>query len=81
MQCCNAATPVIPKQYGAVAKAFSGKSVASGDVNNDGRDDVIVGAPGDDNGTLKDLGSVAVVFGNNALPPVKIWCYSKSRFG
>lgn len=67
----NAATPVIPKQYGAVAKAFSGKSVASGDVNNDGRDDVIVGAPGDDNGTLKDLGSVAVVFGNNALPPVK----------
>jgi hypothetical protein len=64
-------TPVITKQYGAVAKAFSGKSVASGDVNNDGRDDVIVGATGDDNGTLKDVGSVTVFSGSNSAPLTK----------
>ncbi|HSC76167.1 MAG TPA: thrombospondin type 3 repeat-containing protein [Pseudomonadales bacterium] len=58
------ANTFIMKKFGAVAKAFSGKSVASGDVNNDGRDDVIVGAPGDDDGALKDTGSVTVFSGN-----------------
>lgn len=60
------------KQYGAVAKAYFGKSVASGNVNNDAYDDVLVGAPGDDDtaNSLKDTGSVTVLFGNNALPSV-----------
>ena len=63
-------TPLMEK-YGAVAKAYLGKSVASGDVNNDGRDDVIAGAPGDDNGTLKDAGSVAVFSGSNSAQLTK----------
>jgi predicted nucleotidyltransferase len=54
------------KQYGAVAKAYFGKSVASGDINNDGNADVLVGAPGDDNGLLKDTGSVTVLSGDDS---------------
>ena len=59
----NIAADELLKEYGAVAKATLGKSVASGDVNNDGFADVLVGAPGDDNGVLKDTGSVTVFSG------------------
>lgn len=50
----NSGTPLEPK-YGTVAKLI-GKSVASGDVNNDGYADVLAGAPGDDDSedALKD---------------------------
>jgi hypothetical protein len=60
----NSGTPLEPK-YGTVAKAYLGKSVASGDVNNDGYADVLAGAPGDDDSedALKDTGSVAVFSG------------------
>jgi hypothetical protein len=57
------AEAIIPKKYGAVSKAYLGRSVAGGDVNDDGRDDVLAGAPGDDNGLLKDTGSVIVLSG------------------
>jgi hypothetical protein len=53
------------KKYGATAKAALGKSVASGDVNKDGFDDVVVGAPGDK--TLRDAGSVTVYAGNSGV--------------
>jgi alpha-tubulin suppressor-like RCC1 family protein len=60
----NSGTPLEPK-YGTVAKAYLGKSVASGDVNNDGYADVLAGAPGDDDSedALKDTGSVAIFSG------------------
>jgi len=67
----DATTPVIPKQFGTVAKVHLGKSVAAGDVNYDGRDDVIAGAPGDDNGTLKAVGSVTVFSGSNGASLIK----------
>ena len=53
------------KEYGTVAKAYLGKSVASGDVNDDGYADVLAGAPGDDDSedALKDTGSVAIFSG------------------
>jgi hypothetical protein len=57
------------KKYGTVAKAYLGKSVASGDVNNDGYDDVLAGAPGDDTPAIHDTkkivdtGSVIVFSG------------------
>lgn len=53
------------KKYGTVSGALFGKSVASGDINNDLRDDVLIGAPGDDYGVLNDAGSVTVLSGLN----------------
>jgi hypothetical protein len=49
---------------GAAAGDFAGESVASaGDVNGDGRPDVIVGAPGADENGRASSGSAYVVFG------------------
>ncbi len=41
---------------------FFGGALASGDFNNDGRDDLAVGAPGEDT-TLFDVGGVNVIYG------------------
>ena len=66
----NLGSDPLSKNYGAMAKAFLGKSVASGDVNFDGYVDVLAGAPGDDKGMLKDVGSVTLFFGNAAASSV-----------
>jgi hypothetical protein len=65
-------TPLIAKKYGRLAKNFFGKSVAAGDVDNNGFDDVVVGAIGDDDSANKrlDAGSVTVLFSASAQPPV-----------
>ena len=48
---------------GAAASDFAGTSVsAAGDVNGDGGEDVIIGAPGADNNGRADSGSAYVVF-------------------
>lgn len=59
---------------GNQAGASLGQSVASaGDVNNDGFDDVIVGAPGYDDGEL-DEGAVFVYYGSAAgVPATPSW--------
>lgn len=50
--------------YGASSSDEAGVSVAgAGDMNGDGRDDVIVGAPGADNNGRMNSGSAYVVFG------------------
>ena len=50
---------------GAVANDSAGRSAAAaGDVNGDGRDDVIVGAPGADNNSRPGSGSAYVVYGS-----------------
>ncbi|MGW7267395.1 esterase [Streptomyces sp. NPDC054842] len=41
-----------------------GTSVATGDLDGDGYDDAIVGIPGEDLGTVKDAGGVAVLWGS-----------------
>ncbi len=52
---------------GVVASDLSGMAVASaGDVNGDGRDDVIVGAPAADPGGLSAAGSSYVLFGRSS---------------
>ncbi len=51
------------KKYGSMAHAFLGKAVASGDINRDGYADVVAGSTGDDDGPLKNAGSVAVFSG------------------
>jgi hypothetical protein len=65
-------TPIVTKKYGRVSKAFLGKSVAAGDVDKNGFEDVVAGAPGDDDTSKKLLntGSVTVVFASSALQPV-----------
>ena len=65
----NIAGTELLKNYGAVAQAYFGKSVASGDVNNDNYADVLIGAPGDDTPAtpsakkITDTGSVTVFSG------------------
>ncbi len=48
---------------GAGAYSYAGKSLASGDLNNDGIDDLIIGAPGYETPGHPDLGAVYVVYG------------------
>ncbi|WP_330284910.1 FG-GAP and VCBS repeat-containing protein [Streptomyces sp. NBC_00588] len=43
-----------------------GRAVASGDLDGDGFDDAIIGAPGEDEGTVEDTGRVTVLYGSQA---------------
>ncbi|MCH9648218.1 MAG: FG-GAP-like repeat-containing protein [Deltaproteobacteria bacterium] len=43
-----------------------GTAVAAGDFNNDGRDDLAMGAPSDDSLGVADSGEVTIVYGTNA---------------
>ncbi|MFF6783539.1 esterase [Streptomyces sp. NPDC012510] len=43
-----------------------GRAVATGDLDGDGFDDAVVGIPGEDLGTVKDAGGVAVLWGSKA---------------
>jgi hypothetical protein len=83
----NSGTPLEPK-YGSVTKANLGKSVASGDVNNDGYDDVLVGAPRDDTPATQstkkivDTGSVTVFSGiDNSQLTKKYGATAKAGLG
>ncbi len=40
-----------------------GAALATGDFNNDGRDDLAIGIPGQDLGTFTDAGAVSVIYG------------------
>lgn len=59
------------KKYGAMPQARLGKTVASGDINQDDYDDVIAGSIGDDDGPLKSAGSVTVFSGIDGEPLMK----------
>ncbi|MBA3782433.1 MAG: FG-GAP repeat protein [Nocardioides sp.] len=55
---------------GAVTNDEAGTSVAgAGDINSDGKDDLVVGAPWSDYGGRTDAGSVYVVWGKPPAPP------------
>lgn len=52
---------------------YSGKSVSSaGDVNGDGKGDLIIGAPGVDQGTENSVGESYVIFGKSTTTPVNL---------
>ena len=58
---------------GAATDDISGWAVASGDINGDGYDDVIIGAPWADRGWLLDAGETYVIFGESfSSPPYAI---------
>ena len=46
--------------------ASFGRSLAAGDFDGDGRDDLAIGAPFDDIGASSDAGSVSVLYGSNS---------------
>ncbi len=52
---------------GATDADFAGNAVASGDINGDGIDDLVVGAYGTSRGVLQSVGSVYIVFGGASL--------------
>ena len=60
-QILNQSTPGVP---GAWEKNdLYGQAVTAGDFNNDGRDDIAVGVPGENDGETQDAGAVNVTYG------------------
>jgi hypothetical protein len=58
-----------------------GRSLAAGDFNGDGKDDLAVGAPFEDISTTVDAGSVSVLYGSNTglgFVNRQLWYQSKS---
>ncbi len=77
--------------YGNAAGDSCGYSVASGDINADIFDDIIIGAPGYDPTGFTDAGATYVIYGGAYIPPVvfdlsmgpayvNIWGYQNSSF-
>ncbi|MEU5217722.1 FG-GAP repeat protein [Streptomyces sp. NPDC020807] len=64
----RAATVVSQNTYGVPGGAEAGDSfgaaVATGDLDGDGYDDAVIGAPGEDIGTRADVGGVIVLWGS-----------------
>ena len=58
--------------YGAASGDLSGIAIASGDINGDGYDDIIIGAPRADPAGGKDAGKTYVIFGFSPSSPVTI---------
>ena len=54
--------------YGNDSGDYSGRAVASGDVNGDGYDDIIIGANGADPPGGTDAGETYVIFGSSSPP-------------
>ena len=66
---------------GAAGREFTGFAVAvAGDVNGDGRADVLVGAPSADNNGRTDSGSAYVVFGKASTAPVDLAALGQAGF-
>ena len=60
-----------------------GSSLASGDFNGDGIDDLAIGVPGEDTGSATDAGAVNVIYGSGAglhalLSPNQVWTQDSS---
>ncbi|WP_328989474.1 FG-GAP-like repeat-containing protein [Kribbella sp. NBC_01245] len=61
-QMLNQSTADIPGNW--EKNDLFGQSVAAGDFNNDGHDDLAVGVPGEDDGDTPDAGAVNVIYGS-----------------
>ncbi|MFF5438276.1 FG-GAP repeat protein [Streptomyces achromogenes] len=62
VQVVSQSTPGVP----GASEAWDdfGQSVATGDLDGDGYDDAVIGAPGEDEGTVADAGRVTVLYGS-----------------
>ncbi|NOZ68262.1 MAG: hypothetical protein GXP46_03230 [Deferribacteres bacterium] len=68
------AIPVIDSKTGELIykRDLTGEYIATGDLNNDGYADIIIGTTKDDgpDNEREDCGAVSVIFGSNSLPSV-----------
>jgi len=55
---------------GAAAGDQSGGTLSTGDINRDGFNDILIGAPGADPGGLADAGATYTIYGMGALPRI-----------
>lgn len=58
-----------------------GSSISSGDFNGDGRDDLAIGVPGEDVGSVIDAGSIQILLGSGAVLTAignQIWSQASS---
>jgi PKD repeat protein len=66
--------------YGEDSYDYLGASLASGDIDGDGYDDVIVGAAGGDPGETSDAGEVHVFYGSDAITYTMCSVYTPTVF-
>ena len=88
---CDNLMEDLPIITGNFSNAYFGHSFSSGDLNHDGIDDVVVGAPGWSSNGLPQLGAVYIIYGNkdstvltNTTLPMKpplVGKNSHDRFG
>lgn len=65
----SAETEADVRIYGANSEDYVGSALACADINEDGIDDLVIGAPGLDHNGKSNCGGAYVVFGCTHLPP------------
>ena len=61
-------TPADVEVHGAAQDDVIGRTLATGDVNGDNIDDLLIGAPFTDPGAVSNAGTVYIIYGSGSLP-------------
>ncbi len=64
---------------GAAKNEYAGSALASGDINNDGYGDIIIGAYGADKNSRTDSGTTYIIYGSNSLTDIDLLSLTSSQ--